>query len=287
MCIGSELRNNIYWAYNYKPKGIYEFVRRVGAGLFSGTGTIIQFENMPENMKGRVVLTAAHMYFNQECALLDLVEKENDLCKIKQCLQAYSSGMPFDYKTLNGEETIVERPQDRSNKDDPTNQFKNLTYSVTFGDKPISKVYISLDFFRDIAIFILSDPARGADGSLLEGVTVSNDAFSKAVHLPRNLFTIGYGGWTTMDRIEFLQKKATMPFSLKKIPYSLILYNPYTWGRHFPSVSGGDSGSAIFYNDGQKISVVGETPNSSVLPYINNHLYQWIQAIAQDASQNP
>lgn len=284
--IGSELRNNIYWAYNYRPKGIYEFVRRVGAGPFSGTGTIIQFENMPENMKGRVVLTAAHMYFNPECALFDLLQKEEDLPKKKQYLWDYSSGMPFDYKTLNGEETIVERPQDRSNKDDPTNQRKNVTYSVTFDDQPISKVYIPLDFFRDIAIFILSDPIRGADGSVLEGVTVSNDAFSKAVHRPRNLFTIGYGGWTSMDRIEFLQKKSTMPFSPKEIPYSLIFDAPYDYERHMPPVSGGDSGSAIFYNDGRTISVVGEVPGD-VMPYINKHWYQWIQAVAQDASQNP
>lgn len=277
MLMGAQIRENIYWAYNYKPEGVYESVGKVQSGPYSGTGTVIQTVDMPESMKGRVVLTAAHTYLNDQSIAGRNFFNELDVSKSKTLLQAYSQETPFTYKTLAGKETVTEHPTDRPNKDNPKNIRENVTYKVKFKDKDVSKIYLLMDNdgfeTDDFAIFILKEPARKNDGSALVVPILSQyKELSNNTELEekRNLFTIGCGGWNHLDRIEFPKQKATIPFTMCEVCGHL---------------SGGDSGSAIFYHNGQNISVVGEA--TPVNHFINNDRYQWINAVVQDAAQNP
>lgn len=282
MLIASQIVDNIYWGRRYGSKA----AQRIINGPYYGTGTLIQVPGQSENLNGRVVLTAAHMCLNDNSVYNKIYDSEDEEKKT-ELLGAYSDGHPFDIRKIAGELTIVDKPTERMNKDAPNRIRKNISYAhLSFADIPVQKFYASV--VQDIAIAILERPFVRKDGSVLEGVRVLADALIRGIPVDGFFYVRGCGDWHDDDRIEFGLAKTYPTFNISAV-YDNSILSYLEEGKRPLVTSGADSGSAIFYNDGQKEWVIGETPLSlgSPQPYIDNARYQWIQEVIQDAAQNP
>lgn len=281
MLIASQIVDNIYWGRRYGSKA----AQRIINGPYYGTGTLIQVPGQSENLNGRVVLTAAHMCLNDNSVYNKIYDSEDEEKKT-ELLGAYSDGHPFDIRKIAGELTIVDKPTDRVNKDAPNKDREKMTYSnLSFAGIPVQKFYASV--VQDLAMAILARPLVEKDGSVSEGAPVLADALKGGIPVGRPFYVRGYGDWYDDDRIEFGLAKTYPPFNISVVFDNCIL-SYWEEGKRPLVISGADSGSAIFYNDGQKEWVIGETPLSlgNPQPYIDNARYQWIQAVIQDAAQN-
>lgn len=282
MLIASQIVDNIYWGRRYGSKA----AQRIINGPYYGTGTLIQVPGQSKNLNGRVVLTAAHMCLSDNPVFNEIYGSEDEEKKT-ELLEAYSDGHPFDVRKIAGELTIVDKPTDRVNKDAPNKGRKKMSYAnLSFAGIPVQKFYASV--VQDLAMAILARPLVEKDGSVSEGAPVLVEALKGGIPVGRSFYVRGYGDWHNDDRIEFGLAKTYPPFNINVVDDNYIL-SYLEEGKRPLVTSGADSGSAIFYNDGQKEWVIGETPFGlgGPQPYIDNARYQWMQAVVQDAAQNP
>ncbi|MDR1361769.1 MAG: hypothetical protein LBJ16_00965 [Holosporaceae bacterium] len=177
-------------------KKLAKYVGRVNHGnLATGTGTIIAWDDMPDEVKGKVVLTVAHNYYGT-------AEKKKIVDKIGECENIGGLNTVVEVPGGNAEpgkfgsisfqidmcggtnDIVVYAPGTRSMEGGENNDENHKVSEV-------SKVYCIMDdeyksgsgLIPDIAILILKDKVVDG-GAVLNGVGLEVD---------KDYFTVGYG----------------------------------------------------------------------------------------------
>jgi hypothetical protein len=169
----------------------------------AGTGTVISYEEMPEKLKGRVVISAFHMHPNAlesellfdsfHCGKTEIATGDNSIIYLVNTIR---SQYFLSNNIISLEEGLFFTPDFAS---DTTPKYSYRKRGVLEGTSiPVERCYCFKDnnnhgVFTDIAIFILKDSVKDESGQPIEGVRIKNLQISDG-----EVFAIGYGRPSTL-----------------------------------------------------------------------------------------
>ncbi|MDR1907944.1 MAG: hypothetical protein LBQ43_03735 [Holosporales bacterium] len=176
---------------------VAKFVGRVevGGGQ-TGTGTLVHWKNMPEGLKGRVVITCGHNHRNWVMGSSEgmyIKEKSRRVTDIDENL--------VNDLGLIDQEGLYLLQEGTVNKSD---MYFTPDFGTTFDIWDAQPVEDSIEITRcyffgrkslaDLAVLILKKPVTDANGSKVDGVDLGDIMANNTVDLSSGKFTIGYGG---------------------------------------------------------------------------------------------
>jgi hypothetical protein len=233
---------------------VAKFVGRVEiGGTYTGTGTLVNWNEMPENLVGKIVLTVAHNHPSwTNTANSDYQKYVSLYADLIKTVAGTSSGI-YVSNHIKGGNPLSNYMWFTPDVDaDHLNVWGNSCNSSSI---PVEKCYLFKSYvkekegnlFEDFAILVLKRKIMA-----LNGANLGSLENMQAIPTNKTCFTIGYGTLPSPSPLNF-----HAGWNLKKRTQPSIWSDGFTPDDYARFYGPSDSGSPIIYKNGNNYSIVG------------------------------